>query len=95
MSNVIITVREYIVKSQLTLNVVVEKKPIFRNIFNGKKEDVENIGIKENDKILKINNSFYLKQGDFDYILLDVKDDFIKNNPKIFELKEVEASVKH
>lgn len=93
MANVVITIREYTVKSSLTLDVVVDKSTFFRRMSGGDKNDIKTVDIKENDIILRINNSFYLKRGTQEYILLEIKDNFITNNPKIFEVKEVVESV--
>jgi hypothetical protein len=93
MANVIVTIREYKVLSPLTLSVVSEKTSIFRRFSSD--DDIKTVEIKENDVVYRINNSFYLGQKNYEYILLDVKEEFIHNNPKIFELKvKEEAEVK-
>lgn len=89
--NIFVHIREYTVKSALTLDVVADKSPLFRRLSGGDKNDIHTVDVKNNDVILRINNSFYLKRGVYDYILLDIKDKFISNNPKIFELKESEV----
>jgi len=92
MPNVKIKIRKYSVQTTITLKLVMEEESNllkkvtnrFRN-YGPDRDGYAKIEVKENDEILNINNSYYLKREDFEYIQLDITNDFIWDNPKIFK----------